>query len=106
MPITLENKEILVQGLLFFLTFVGAFSLYLFSRNQGTRPFSIFYAINIQVDEKAKPATIPFDAIFTSLLGAGLAYAVTQPVTNAQAIAAGLGFVGLINSRGDSNEKR
>jgi uncharacterized membrane protein len=101
MEITPEIKK---EILLFLLTFVGAFALYLFSRSRGIKPFSIFHAININVSKKAKPKVILCDAIFTSLLGALLGYVVTQPSTNAQAVAAGLGFVGIINSFGAINE--
>jgi hypothetical protein len=87
----------------FILTCVGAFALYLCSRNRGIRPFSIFYALNIDVGITAKPMTITLDAILTSLLGAVIGYAVTQPGTNAQAVAAGFGFVGIINTLGGSH---
>jgi len=94
-----ETKVLLGQGLLFLLTFVGAFSLYILGRNRGIKPFSIYTALNIDL-ATARARTIFLDAIFTSILGAILGYVVTQPATNAQAVAAGLGFVGIINSYG------
>jgi len=82
----------------FSLTFVGAFALYILARNKGSTPWSVLYALNISVSRRAKPGTILLDGVLTSLLGAIIAYIVTDPVTNAHAIAAGLSSTGIINS--------
>ena len=86
--------------LLFFLTFLGAFALYIYSKNRGVQPMSICSACNANVSKTGKAGVIMFDAIITSLLGAAIGYAITQPATNAQAMAAGLGFTGLISAGG------
>jgi len=104
MQIPQETEDVLKVIFLFLLTFVGAFALYWFSRNRGIRPFSIYYAINIDISKRAKPSVIILDAIFTSLLGAIIGYVVTQPATNAQAVAVGFGFVGIINTFGGKHE--
>jgi hypothetical protein len=88
----------------FLLTYLGAFSLYLLSRNKGIQPFSLFYAINVPVGKRAKPHILLLDCFLTSLIGSGLAYALVDPITNAQSVTAGLSFTGIINSISTKNE--
>jgi hypothetical protein len=95
----------IVKILPFLLTFVGAFALYICSRNRGIRPFSALHAFNIKIDRNTRPRVIIFDAVFTSVLGAIIGYFATQPTTNAQAVAARFAFVGIINTFGDKHER-
>jgi hypothetical protein len=79
--------------------FLGAFALYVFNRQQGKIPFSLFRALNINVsDAKAKPITIGADMIISSLLGAAVVLVATEPATMPQALFAGLGMTGMLST--------
>jgi hypothetical protein len=79
-----------------FFAFVGAFVLYVLNRLQNKIPFSLFNALGIKVDSEARPWTILWDMIISSIIGAIVVVPLTSPTTTAQALAAGLGMTGIL----------
>jgi hypothetical protein len=49
-------------ALLLMSTFFGAFILYVLTRTGGRQPFSLFYAININLDRTAHPAIVLYES--------------------------------------------
>ena len=99
-----NGYKVPMDWILFLLTYVGALALYLFARCRGFAPFSVCFAVNIGVGKKASPRVIIIDALLTSLIGSIIAFAVTAPSTNPQAITAGLSFTGIINAFATKDE--
>jgi len=83
---------------LLFWTFFGAFLLYALNRLNNHQPFSIFKVLNYDLGGAAKARTILSDMIFSSLIGSLAVFALTNPGTAQQAIAAGLGMTGILSA--------
>lgn len=79
-------------------TTLGAFVLYILNRLQNRQPFSLFLALNVAMDNSAKPGVILLDMFLSSLIGAGVVYLLTTPVTVPQALVAGLGMTGVLSA--------
>src|SRR5690242_3275703 len=92
------NTLISETALYFLCTFFGAFILYVLTRTGGRQPFSLFLAININIDRSARPYVIFSDIVISSLIGAGAVFLLTAPGNYAQAIVAGLGMTGVLSA--------
>lgn len=92
------SVEEMASWSLLFSTAFGAFVLYILNRHQNRQPFSLFVALNVDVGQKAYAWLVLLDMIFSSMIGAGVVYLLTQPVTVPQAVVAGLGMTGILSS--------
>jgi archaellum biogenesis protein FlaJ (TadC family) len=92
------NVELMASLRLLFSTAFGAFVLYILNRHQNRQPFSLFVALNVDVGQKASAWLVLLDMIVSSVIGAGVVYLLTQPVTVPQAVVAGLGMTGILSS--------
>jgi len=79
-------------------TTLGGTVLYVMNRLNGHQPFSLFTALNVNVDKDAKPIIVFLDVIVSSMLGALVVFTLTGPATAGQAVAAGLGMTGILSA--------
>ncbi|MDE1171192.1 MAG: hypothetical protein PW734_08305 [Verrucomicrobium sp.] len=75
-----------------FYSCLGAAALYIVARLKDEQPFSILQALNVEVNQDAKPWKVTFDLFLSSVLGGMIADAIAQPSSPAQALLAGLGL--------------
>lgn len=75
---------------------IGAFLLYFKLQTEGKEV--IRFSAVIKKDWKEKPAAVIIDAVAFTVLGSLIAGIITQPTTPQQALAAGLGWTGLLSA--------
>lgn len=83
---------------LFFAAMFGAFVLYLLNRINNKQPFSLFTALQVNLD--SRPVVIFLDMLISSAIGAGVVMLILNPVSVSEAGTAGLGLTGILSAVG------
>jgi len=101
------------SGQIYFYTFIGAVFLYVLNRQQNKQPYSVFTALNVDIDRRGFGGfcIVLLDMLLSCLLGAVGVIALTSPTTISQAFASGLGMTGILSfhtkeiTKGEVNEQ-
>ncbi|MFC6631836.1 hypothetical protein [Microbulbifer taiwanensis] len=96
----MEYKLFDIETGYYVLCFVAAFVLFFKLHKDGEPPFAVLGYINPSASESAFGRF--FEAILFATLGALIGTALTIPTSPAQAIAAGLGWTGLLSATNSS----
>jgi hypothetical protein len=83
---------------LYFAAMFGAFVLYVLNRLNNRQPFSLFSALQVELDKR--PAMILADMIISSAIGAGVVFLMLNPTSVPEAVTAGLGLTGVLSAIG------
>jgi hypothetical protein len=83
---------------LFLAALFGAFVLYILNRLNNRQPFSLFTALQVNMDRR--PTIIFLDMIASSGIGALVVIFLLNPSTVPESVAGGLGLTGVLSAFG------
>jgi hypothetical protein len=99
----LSREELLAAAVLIFYAAVGAFVLYCKLRSEEHRTIEFIPHLAPRWKSRWRPAC---EAVTFSLIGGFVSYALVQPATLPQALAAGLGWTGLVSAVTASRDRK